>query len=724
MGAWNWIKGKVFGNQTIHAGTQTRSGAAHPFTQLNQYVPNQVNVLLYKEMREALPVLDVGIQNLRRLIGTPIVKVGPENSRRQKEWNRWEKSVKVGKTGVGFPTFISAFTDALVQNGYSTCEILPLNSKTDIYALIPIEGESLVIKNSEDPTELILAEHQPMEPEPVPYPIPEWIVYTAYEATPKNPYGRGILAGLPFLVNIILTVFDATGRNWERFGDLKYNVDLQLPDGVKPDQAKSFIEQTEKSWEKVMAKNRKGKVQDFIGTNVKISVIGSDLKPLELEVPVRVILEQLVAKTGLPPFVFGFSWSSRESMTKTQADILTTLIWDWRQMVTPAIHQIAEWWCRLRGYPVDVEVEWPEASLQDVQGEANAELTAARAENQRLQNIMLAKDLEEQGYLEEGASQEIIERRKGNRQAKTKRYSKGNDDDGEVDPARLSQKEKDSKKIEQIAKRFERKTLQKLKQIRENLFYQVEERALKSLSPSDIEDLRGVIEEELSSFLTEMTLSEGRQLSIYDFLLRSAGIAGFEAAVEDIQREIDPDAVVRSQFDFSAEYVQSLRSEGMDIVVTRAIEMKEQCLAIMERHATVGDNPSSWANSLQRELGETLDEKRWYWRRLARSEAAMMFDRSTEEEYALQGHSYVTWVNAPDACLICRAKAGKVYPLRESPRIVKDTHPHCRCRKMVVTDLKAEEARENGKLETFDRKGVNILGTDISQKHGKTCRCH
>lgn len=47
---------------------------------------------------------------------------------------------------------------------------------------------------------------------------------------------------------------------------------------------------------------------------------------LDSEVPVRQILEQVVAKTGIPPFMLGLSWSSTERMSSQQADMLTTEI--------------------------------------------------------------------------------------------------------------------------------------------------------------------------------------------------------------------------------------------------------------------------------------------------------------------------------------------------------------------------------------------------------------
>ena len=51
---------------------------------------------------------------------------------------------------------------------------------------------------------------------------------------------------------------------------------------------------------------------------------GADNQILDSSVPIRQILEQLVSKTGIPPFMLGLSWSSTERMSTQQADLLTT----------------------------------------------------------------------------------------------------------------------------------------------------------------------------------------------------------------------------------------------------------------------------------------------------------------------------------------------------------------------------------------------------------------
>lgn len=58
--------------------------------------------------------------------------------------------------------------------------------------------------------------------------------------------------------------------------------------------------------------------------DVDIKVIGADNQILDSEVPVRQILEQLIARTGIPPFLLGLNWSTTERMSAQQADLMTS----------------------------------------------------------------------------------------------------------------------------------------------------------------------------------------------------------------------------------------------------------------------------------------------------------------------------------------------------------------------------------------------------------------
>ena len=124
-----------------------------------------------------------------------------------------------------------------------------------------------------------------------------------------------------------------------------------------------------------------GEIRDFVAVgDVDIRVIGADNQFISTEVPVRQLLEQIVAKLGLPPFLLGLSWSSTERMSSQQSDLLTGELESYRKLLTPVLAKICGLYLRSQGYAPVVTVEWGAISLQDETELATARLTRARAE--------------------------------------------------------------------------------------------------------------------------------------------------------------------------------------------------------------------------------------------------------------------------------------------------------------------------------------------------------
>ena len=111
---------------------------------------------------------------------------------------------------------------------------------------------------------------------------------------------------------------------------------------------------------------------------MSIRAIGADNVMPDCEVPVRQILEQLVAKTGLPPFLLGLSWSSTERMSSQQADMLTSEITALRRTLTPMVERVCRLWLRLHGYGCRFAVEWDDINLQDQWRRPRRSCTASR----------------------------------------------------------------------------------------------------------------------------------------------------------------------------------------------------------------------------------------------------------------------------------------------------------------------------------------------------------
>ena len=238
---------------------------------------------------------------------------------------------------------------------------------------------ALEIQEGDNPLETVLCgpdERGMMRP----LPYQHLLLFTTMNPEPANPYGVSMFRGMPFLADILMKIYQTIGTNWERAGNVRYSVICKGSEDLDPAVAQERGRQVAQEWSRAMEAGKNGTVRDFVAVgDVEIKVIGGENPILDSEVPVRQILEQLVAKTGLPPFLLGLNWTTTERMSAQQADILTSELWAIRRTVQPAVEKICRTFLALEGLDNRVEIEWDDISLQDITEEAKASLYRAQA---------------------------------------------------------------------------------------------------------------------------------------------------------------------------------------------------------------------------------------------------------------------------------------------------------------------------------------------------------
>lgn len=355
--------------------SQLRGGLGHPFGALGGYVPLGGHAELYAAMREALPVLDAAIGKLVRLTGGFRVECGEK--RAEAALARFLKTVPIGRGQYGIDSFLSAYLDSMLTYGRAVGEMVVQNAH--LTAVCWGDVTKIEIQEGDSPLDYRLCAWQ--NGALAPLPVQELLLFTTLNPEPANPYGVSLMRSMPFLADILLKIYNTIGVNWERAGNVRYSV-VYRPDGESDRVgASERAELMASQWSQAMQENRQGIVRDFVAVgDVEIKVIGADGKILDSEIPVRQILEQIVAKTGLPPFMLGFSWSSTERMSAQQADLLTSELWALRRAVEPVLRKISEQWLRLEGFGGEAEIVWDDISLQDIVEESHARLYRAQAE--------------------------------------------------------------------------------------------------------------------------------------------------------------------------------------------------------------------------------------------------------------------------------------------------------------------------------------------------------
>ena len=373
----NWKKKEKAG---VTAVTQLRDGNVHPFSALRGYIPlGMGEERMYHQLRVALPVLDAAVGKLVRLSGG--FRAVCRSEAAQEKLNQFLKTVPCGRGQFGIGNFLSGYLDSLLTYGRAAGEMVVANGK--LRAVCWGDVTALEIHQGDSPLDMVLwgpDEHGAIRP----LPYQQLLLFTTMNPEPGSPYGVSIFRGMPFLADILMKIYQTMGTNWERAGNVRYSVICKGGEDLDPTVAQERGKAVAAQWSRAMEDSKSGTVRDFVAVgDVEIKVIGGDSPILDSEVPVRQILEQLVAKTGLPPFLLGLNWSTTERMSVQQADILTSELWAIRRTVEPAIEKICRTFLALEGFDNRVEIQWDDISLQDITEEAKADLYRAQAEKYR-----------------------------------------------------------------------------------------------------------------------------------------------------------------------------------------------------------------------------------------------------------------------------------------------------------------------------------------------------
>ena len=364
----------------VAAVCQLRSGEVHPFGALRSFTPlGTGEEQMYRQLREAVPVLDAAVGKLVRLTGGFSVKC--KSAEAEQKLKLFLQNVPCGRGQSGLDSFLSGYMDSLLTYGRAVGEMVVAGGK--LQAVCWGDVTRLQVQEGENPLETVICGPD-KNGRMVVLPYQHLLLLTTLNPEPAHPYGVSLFRGMPFLADILMKIYKTIGTNWERAGNVRYSVICKGDESMDPSVTQERGRQVAQEWAKAMEDGKNGTVRDFVAVgDVEIKVIGGEAPILESQVPVREIMEQLVAKTGLPPFLLGLNWSTTERMSAQQADILTGELWALRRAVEPVLRRICRMFLALEGLDDRVEIVWDEISLQDITEQAKAELYKAQAEKTR-----------------------------------------------------------------------------------------------------------------------------------------------------------------------------------------------------------------------------------------------------------------------------------------------------------------------------------------------------
>ena len=200
--------------------SQLRCGDTHPFGAMRGFVPlGGGEERVYREMREAIPVLDAAVGKMVRLCGGFEVKC--KSPEAQERLNDFLANMPCGRGQMGIESFLSGYLDSLLTYGRAVGELIVAGGR--LRAVCWGDVTKLEVQEGDNPLETVL---WGMDKNGLMRPLPyqHLLLFTTWHPEPAHPYGVSMFRGMPFLADILLKIYNTIGVNWERAGNVRYSV--------------------------------------------------------------------------------------------------------------------------------------------------------------------------------------------------------------------------------------------------------------------------------------------------------------------------------------------------------------------------------------------------------------------------------------------------------------------------------------------------------------------
>jgi hypothetical protein len=350
------------------------------------HVPLKEDYQVLIKLRQILPVLNGAIRRLSQLVGFPEIEASP---RLKRDIEGFLERVPVNRIQQGARVWHQAHLDNFFLFGRAHAEVVLTADRRDVFGVVEVHPATTGLRPTFGGFGMNVVQYQYGGGVPVTL-VPELLLTSVHAMQGDDPNGSSLLKSLTWVGEILQKVYRALGNTYERFGVPTWWMNWLPPkewNDPQGEQAGQIMSLHRAQLEQAMLNRANGRTSDIITVgDTKLEVMGAQGQELDYSEPSRSLNEQILADIGLPPFMFGFSWSSTERMSTAQAKMTTELIQSIQKSVEPALRQLIDLRQRLVGRTGRFELVWDKVSLQDELDSARSELMRAQADQIRLAN--------------------------------------------------------------------------------------------------------------------------------------------------------------------------------------------------------------------------------------------------------------------------------------------------------------------------------------------------
>jgi hypothetical protein len=720
-----------FGRKSNDIGSSAlaRAGMAMgPWQQLiNGFVPREVNPWFYEALRSSLGVLDGAMNRLVTVDG--IIDVEGGNDKLVQEIQRdLIGAIPVSDLQAGLHAFYAGQGNEMYEQGFTVGEMVFDRKGREVIGLRVADSKGILFHRNTDTGQLEIWYLPPMpnvygrrdgtdavetvlrnSPRQLNVQMiqgkgftlldPSTLIYSAFNPENDQPYGVSLLRSIEFVGQILLKMHNATGQVWDRFGDPVFHVSYKTKNrqASNSDTLEKRRLKLAGDLQAALNAKRSGNSADFttaVGADddVSITIVGGDGKVLGIEMPARHMLEQVLAKTGLPAWMLGMQFSTAERMADNQAEVVLQESKTRFEARQPGLNRLVETWLRGRGRtwrPGDWQLVQRLPNLRDELKRAQAAFLNAQTQ------MMLANGgtapVQAQGEPArdnpggtptEPAKAAVLDLFDPMVVAALKRLAAGtkqpaacthHKDAGSGPAESWAVDDPNLPRIEGAAIATLRSAWNKL---RDDTLAALSLSTKGAKAPGDpmfAFDAEAVLAR-LQGLLEAFITANSNPQSAFVAQVFEAWLRGVENAATSVDRTAEAAQVVAEARDKATTGIAEREAPQFTETATRTYW--NDIVAELKQGAYDGKNPLEVAAGLRKRFGD----KAYDWERLARSEIALSQAKGQRDGFKGLGYSWYGIDTAPDACKVClELKEAGPYKIDEGPLPMEDTHPLCRC---------------------------------------------
>lgn len=676
--------------------SRSRSPLGPLTAQFSGWQPGRVNATLYEALRENIGVIDRALRLLVTFDG--IIRIEGKNQKLVDEITEWGKHVRVNDTEFGLQAFINNLSNEAYEQGHSVAQYVASPSLDDIARLVVADSKDIIYlrgtngldiwyrpalpvfginrSSTERVQDILQGKYNPSEllgkMAGIGYAKVEGDNVIPYSVNNENqnPYGTSFLRSTLFAAKNLLTIHNSVRLNWERYGDPAYFIKYK---GSKGDMGEATmaarLSAITKSFNLVMDAKKKGTSADFVqaigkDSDLTIEIIGAEGKVMQMEIPARAMLEQIISSTSIPPNLLGLQWSSTERNAQFQVEVALNEGFIRSSLKNALVERLIMALLRLRGRswrPGDWRVVFDQPNLHDLVAQAQANFLNAQADQMRAGATPAPPPAKTVTVHSCGGSH--LSAKLSDHRAKFL--------DAVMSGHRHAGKSETPNPVSApLVDEFSAALIDRWKAALANY--------LRPLIPKGktLANDNARMRAEIMAYINEVNANTRMvQGPVAKYVSRgySLGVVNAAKAAGSDTALLDPSVI--------AEESAALYGSSMQLVKDTALAtLKDKINPVLaEMH---GQPPEDVA----RALTALFEGASSYWDMFARSEITMALELGKKAEWEVQGINKLGFVPAPGACSVCVSYAG-TYPIAECPVPARDTHPNCTCSTTIATEV-------------------------------------